>query len=144
MPFLLKFSLREYQHIGLDWLVTLYHKRINGILADEMGLGKTIQTISMLAHLACEQGRRGPESKACCSPPPVQVPPRPLLVSSIEWYRLGAPQHSRGLSYPQPHPRSLLSRHPLSPYLASTYPSPLLRPSITSCHPTAQASGAHT
>jgi SNF2 family DNA or RNA helicase len=39
VPFLLKFPLREYQHIGLDWLVTLYHKRINGILADEMGLG---------------------------------------------------------------------------------------------------------
>lgn len=57
MPFLLKFTLREYQQIGLDWLVTLYHKRINGILADEMGLGKTIQTISLLAYLACEQGR---------------------------------------------------------------------------------------
>lgn len=57
VPFLLKFSLREYQQIGLDWLVTLYHRRINGILADEMGLGKTIQTISLLAYLACEQGR---------------------------------------------------------------------------------------
>ncbi len=29
-PFLLKGQLREYQHIGLDWLVTLYHKRLNG------------------------------------------------------------------------------------------------------------------
>jgi len=28
---------------------------MNGILADEMGLGKTIQTISMLAHLACNK-----------------------------------------------------------------------------------------
>ena len=26
-----------------------------GILADEMGLGKTIQTIALLAHLACEK-----------------------------------------------------------------------------------------
>ena len=26
-----------------------------GILADEMGLGKTIQTIALLAHLACER-----------------------------------------------------------------------------------------
>ncbi|KDD72180.1 SNF2 family N-terminal domain-containing protein, partial [Helicosporidium sp. ATCC 50920] len=59
-PFLLKGSLREYQQIGLDWLVTLYHKRLNGILADEMGLGKTIQTISLLAHLACEHGDWGP------------------------------------------------------------------------------------
>lgn len=59
-PFLLKHSLREYQHIGLDWLVTMYEKRLNGILADEMGLGKTIMTIALLAHLACEKGIWGP------------------------------------------------------------------------------------
>ena len=59
-PFLLKHSLREYQHIGLDWLVAMYEKRLNGILADEMGLGKTIMTISLLAHLACEKGIWGP------------------------------------------------------------------------------------
>ena len=40
VPFLLKGSLREYQHIGLDWLTTIYMRRLNGILADEMGLGK--------------------------------------------------------------------------------------------------------
>ncbi|KAF8768478.1 Helicase domino like protein [Argiope bruennichi] len=60
IPFLLKHSLREYQHIGLDWLNAMYEKKLNGILADEMGLGKTIQTISMLAHLACEKGVWGP------------------------------------------------------------------------------------
>lgn len=59
-PFLLKFPLREYQHIGLDWLVTMYEKRLNGILADEMGLGKTIMTIALLGHLACEKGIWGP------------------------------------------------------------------------------------
>ncbi|XP_043719570.1 protein PHOTOPERIOD-INDEPENDENT EARLY FLOWERING 1 isoform X2 [Telopea speciosissima] len=59
-PFLLKFPLREYQHIGLDWLVTMYEKRLNGILADEMGLGKTIMTIALLAHLACDKGIWGP------------------------------------------------------------------------------------
>ncbi|CAI0375698.1 unnamed protein product, partial [Linum tenue] len=59
-PFLLKYPLREYQHIGLDWLVTMYEKRLNGILADEMGLGKTIMTIALLAHLACEKGIWGP------------------------------------------------------------------------------------
>ncbi|XWS65227.1 hypothetical protein CRYUN_Cryun05aG0074200 [Craigia yunnanensis] len=59
-PFLLKPPLREYQHIGLDWLVTMYEKRLNGILADEMGLGKTIMTIALLAHLACEKGIWGP------------------------------------------------------------------------------------
>eukprot|EP01119_Soliformovum_irregulare_P001865 TRINITY_DN1170_c3_g1_i2.p1 TRINITY_DN1170_c3_g1~~TRINITY_DN1170_c3_g1_i2.p1 ORF type:complete len:1172 (-),score=371.67 TRINITY_DN1170_c3_g1_i2:332-3847(-) len=60
LPFLLRGTLREYQHIGLDWLVTMYEKQLNGILADEMGLGKTIQTISMLAHLACEREIWGP------------------------------------------------------------------------------------
>jgi SNF2 family DNA or RNA helicase len=60
IPFLLKHSLREYQHIGLDWLVTMYDRKLNGILADEMGLGKTIQTIALLAHLACEKGHWGP------------------------------------------------------------------------------------
>jgi hypothetical protein len=36
-------KLREYQMIGLRWMVSLYNNRLNGILADEMGLGKTVQ-----------------------------------------------------------------------------------------------------
>lgn len=60
IPHLIKHTLREYQHIGLDWLVTMCDKKLNGILADEMGLGKTIQTIALLAHLACEKGNWGP------------------------------------------------------------------------------------
>ncbi|XP_022917364.2 helicase domino isoform X2 [Onthophagus taurus] len=60
VPFLLKLPLREYQHIGLDWLVTMFERKLNGILADEMGLGKTIQTIALLAHLACEKENWGP------------------------------------------------------------------------------------
>ena len=30
--------MREYQQIGLDWLMTIYSRRLNGILADEMGV----------------------------------------------------------------------------------------------------------
>nr|XP_053628241.1 helicase SRCAP-like isoform X2 [Cherax quadricarinatus] len=60
IPSLLKHTLREYQHVGLDWLTTMFEKKLNGILADEMGLGKTIQTISLLAHLACEKSNWGP------------------------------------------------------------------------------------
>ncbi|XP_053908994.1 helicase SRCAP [Cuculus canorus] len=60
IPHLLRGTLREYQHIGLEWLVTMYEKKLNGILADEMGLGKTIQTIALLAHLACQKGSWGP------------------------------------------------------------------------------------
>lgn len=60
IPHLLRGTLREYQHGGLDWLAGLYNNRINGILADEMGLGKTIQTIALLAHLAVDHGVWGP------------------------------------------------------------------------------------
>lgn len=52
VPTLLRGTLREYQHEGLDWLADLYAKGRSGILADEMGLGKTIQSIALLAHLA--------------------------------------------------------------------------------------------
>lgn len=38
----------------------MFDRKLNGILADEMGLGKTIQTIALLAHLACEKGNWGP------------------------------------------------------------------------------------
>ncbi len=40
VPFLLRHTLREYQHIGLDWLVAMHDRKLNGILADEMGLGE--------------------------------------------------------------------------------------------------------
>ena len=53
-------KLRKYQQIGLNWLVSLHERRLNGILADEMGLGKTIQTIAMLAYLQCYKGIWGP------------------------------------------------------------------------------------
>jgi len=39
-------TLKGYQLIGLQWLVSCYNNKLNGILADEMGLGKTIQTIA--------------------------------------------------------------------------------------------------
>ncbi|KAF5355172.1 hypothetical protein D9756_005695 [Leucocoprinus leucothites] len=59
-PLLLRGVLRPYQHSGLEWLASLHSNNLNGILADEMGLGKTIQTISLLAHLACDRGIWGP------------------------------------------------------------------------------------
>ncbi|KIJ66025.1 hypothetical protein HYDPIDRAFT_27228 [Hydnomerulius pinastri MD-312] len=59
-PLLLRGVLRPYQQSGLEWLASLHSNNLNGILADEMGLGKTIQTISLLAHLACDRGIWGP------------------------------------------------------------------------------------
>ncbi|CAA22447.2 Helicase swr1 [Schizosaccharomyces pombe] len=60
VPFLFRGTLREYQQYGLEWLTALHDSNTNGILADEMGLGKTIQTIALLAHLACEKENWGP------------------------------------------------------------------------------------
>ncbi|KAJ7350749.1 SNF2 family N-terminal domain-containing protein [Mycena albidolilacea] len=59
-PLLLRGFLRPYQQSGLEWLASLHVNNLNGILADEMGLGKTIQTIALLAHLACDRGIWGP------------------------------------------------------------------------------------
>ena len=61
-PYLLwpTLRLRPYQIQGVSWLVSMFQRRLNGILADEMGLGKTVQTISLLAHLACRHGIWGP------------------------------------------------------------------------------------
>jgi SNF2 family DNA or RNA helicase len=33
-------KLKQYQLVGVQWLVSLYNNKLNGILADEMGLGK--------------------------------------------------------------------------------------------------------
>jgi helicase SWR1 len=60
IPSLLRGTLREYQHDGLDWLANMYDSETNGILADEMGLGKTIQTISLLAYIAVYRNIWGP------------------------------------------------------------------------------------
>mmetsp|Transcript_1676 Transcript_1676/g.1994 ORF Transcript_1676/g.1994 Transcript_1676/m.1994 type:complete len:1452 (-) Transcript_1676:196-4551(-) len=43
--------MRDYQLIGLEWMVKMHSCGMPMILGDEMGLGKTIQTISLVAHL---------------------------------------------------------------------------------------------
>ena len=44
-------KLKNYQLIGLNWLVLMHQQDLNAVLADEMGLGKTVQAISFLAYL---------------------------------------------------------------------------------------------
>eukprot|EP00936_MAST-01D_sp_MAST-1D-sp1_P002710 g2710.t1 len=53
-------ELKRYQMDGVQWLVSLHMKGLNGILADEMGLGKTIQTIGLLAYLMETKNENGP------------------------------------------------------------------------------------
>jgi len=50
-PNCIKFgTLKQYQLEGLNWMIHLAEKGLNGILADEMGLGKTLQSISIMAY----------------------------------------------------------------------------------------------
>jgi len=49
-PSVIKFGqMKQYQVEGLNWMIHLSERGLNGILADEMGLGKTLQSISILA-----------------------------------------------------------------------------------------------
>lgn len=43
-------TMKDYQLEGLNWMIHLRSKGLNGILADEMGLGKTLQSISILGY----------------------------------------------------------------------------------------------
>ncbi|XP_024392755.1 ATP-dependent helicase BRM isoform X2 [Physcomitrium patens] len=52
--------LRDYQMVGLQWMLSLYNNRLNGILADEMGLGKTVQVMALIAYLMEYKGNYGP------------------------------------------------------------------------------------
>jgi len=52
-------TLKDYQRVGLRWMVTLNRMRLNGILADEMGLGKTVQVMALLAYILDTDGVRG-------------------------------------------------------------------------------------
>lgn len=48
-------KLKDYQEIGVNWMLSQYQIGINCILADEMGLGKTVQAIAMLKAISCHQ-----------------------------------------------------------------------------------------
>ena len=57
--------LREYQMVGLQWMVSLYNNHLNGILADEMGCA-AIRNHLHICNRTCfgasrEGAREGPE-----------------------------------------------------------------------------------
>eukprot|EP01117_Protostelium_nocturnum_P000961 TRINITY_DN1128_c0_g1_i6.p1 TRINITY_DN1128_c0_g1~~TRINITY_DN1128_c0_g1_i6.p1 ORF type:complete len:1774 (-),score=927.22 TRINITY_DN1128_c0_g1_i6:245-5566(-) len=78
----LKYELRPYQLIGLNWLYLLFQQKINGILADEMGLGKTIQTIALFSLLA----QRGEVTK-----PHVVIAPSTALENWVREFSVWCP-----------------------------------------------------
>eukprot|EP01083_Nonionella_stella_P144660 452020_1 len=53
-------TLRDYQVIGLNWLIQKFYEGSNSILADEMGLGKTVQSTTFIEHLYRVNNVHGP------------------------------------------------------------------------------------
>jgi len=52
--------LRDYQLIGVNWLLAMYDLRAGCILADELALGKKVQVIAYMAQLSSCQNVWGP------------------------------------------------------------------------------------
>jgi superfamily II DNA or RNA helicase len=59
-------ELRPYQKDGYDFLCHLTKMKLGGILADDMGLGKTLQTLSWLASLKHQSGRKSKPALVIC------------------------------------------------------------------------------
>ncbi|HKI05768.1 MAG TPA: DEAD/DEAH box helicase [Thermoanaerobaculia bacterium] len=58
-------SLRNYQRIGVDWLLYLCENGLGGLLCDDMGLGKTLQAITLMVTLLERGKSREPFLVAC-------------------------------------------------------------------------------
>jgi len=69
-------NLREYQAIGLQWLLFLYDNRFGGLLCDDMGLGKTHQVLAMIVAIREQRTKKGVVLVVC-----------PTTVIS-HWYRI--------------------------------------------------------
>src|SRR5438552_4422299 len=66
LPESVKADLRPYQKAGFDFLCHLTRLKLGGILADDMGLGKTLQTLSWLARLQEQSGRKTRPALVIC------------------------------------------------------------------------------
>ncbi|MCL4581123.1 helicase SNF [Fusobacterium nucleatum YWH7199] len=55
IPTKYKKILREYQIVGVEWMLKLRSINLGGILADDMGLGKTLQVITYLESVKRER-----------------------------------------------------------------------------------------
>lgn len=54
VPDMLNRTLRDYQQMGVKWLLSLRKNGFGGCLADDMGIGKTLQVISYLSDKALD------------------------------------------------------------------------------------------
>ncbi len=82
LPSVLDSVLRNYQRVGIKWLLSLRKNGFGGCLADDMGLGKTLQVISYLSDKSQEN------TKALI------VVPKTLIVNWIREFQKFAPDVS--------------------------------------------------
>jgi superfamily II DNA or RNA helicase len=61
----LKCELREYQRLGVQWLLFLYDNNFGGLLCDDMGLGKTVQIIAFIEALKEQRNCTEPVIALC-------------------------------------------------------------------------------
>jgi len=64
-PKMIRAKLRDYQLLGLNFMVNMHRQNIAMILGDEMGLGKTLQTISLICYLKEQEHVTGPSLVVC-------------------------------------------------------------------------------
>lgn len=57
--------MRDYQLLGLQFMLERHDAGVPIILGDEMGLGKTLQSLALLAHLHLERGLTAPSLVVC-------------------------------------------------------------------------------
>ncbi|KAJ9510927.1 hypothetical protein QJQ45_027848, partial [Haematococcus lacustris] len=123
-------SLREYQMVGLKWMVSLYNNHLNGILADEMGLGKTVQVMALIAYLM--------EHKKVFGPHLIIVPNAVMVNWKVGAAAVAAPVSGRRATPPPPPPPPHPTPpppHPTPPHPTPPHPTPP-HPTPTPPHPT--------
>jgi non-specific serine/threonine protein kinase len=94
------FSLRPYQHVGVNWLRFTGHLGLGACLADDMGLGKTLQTIASLLFWRKENPH---------APPALLVAPSTLLANWDAEIKKFAPSLSFRIAHPSEIPQNRLA-----------------------------------
>lgn len=107
-------TLRQYQRLGLGWLLFLAEFGLGGCLADDMGLGKTIQVLALL-----QRQRARPVSRERKRPSLV-VAPRSLVYNWIDEAERFTPR-LRVLDYTGPDREELRDRFEGHDMVVTTY-----------------------
>lgn len=93
-------ELREYQSLGVKWMLNLHRVGVSGCLSDDMGLGKTVQTITLLLNVFKES-----------TLPTLIVMPKSLIFNWIKEFEKFAPEIDIYAYYGNKRDRELIKSH---------------------------------